>query len=126
MTQFTVLGQLRLLTELDEAQAREALPFCASALEQLLPRLRPNAIRDDPRLSRAAAASALCMLLQRRENSNADDVDSFKAGDITVTRHGKAARDRLSMAIQERETAFADIAELLRDTGFRMRSTRVQ
>ena len=136
MTQYTILGQLRLLTELDEEAARGALPFCAAALEQLLPKLKPNVIRDDPRLSRAAAAMALCMLLQRRENSKDDDsdfdgIESFKAGDIAITKKGKIKdakkdRDRLAHAVKERDAALADAAELLRDTGFSLSMTKVR
>ena len=126
MTQYTVLGQLKLLVELDEEEAREALPYCAAAMEQLLPRLKPRCIRNDPRLDRAAAADALCMLLQRRENGGGDGVASFKAGDIMVTRQGKDGKDRLDQARAERVAAFAEIAELLRDRGFQVRATRVK
>ena len=125
MTQYTVLGQLRLLAELDEDGARAALPCCAAAMERLLPRLRPRCIRTDPRLDRAAAADALCMLLLRGE-SGGDGVASFKAGDIMVTRQGNGAKDRLEQARRERDAAFADIAELLLDTGFQVRATRVK
>ena len=128
MTQYTVLGQLKLLIELDDGAARDALPCCAAAMEQLLPRLKPHCIRMDPRLDRAAAADALCMYLMRRENGENDGegIASFKAGDITVTKQGKGAKDRLAQAQKERGAAFADIAELLRDTGFQVRTTRVK
>ena len=132
LTQHTVLGQLRLLTELDEKQAREALPFCAAAVDQLLPRLKKDeaggfsATRRDPRLARAAATAALVMLLQRAENTEGDGIESFKAGDITVSKRGQAVRDRLRMAIVERDAAFDAIAELLKDTGFAFEATRVK
>ena len=131
MNQHTVLGQLRLLTELDEAQVHEALPFCAAAVEQLLPRLKTDEDgkminRRDPRLSRAAATAALVILLQRRENSEGDGIESFKAGDITVSKRGQASRDRLRMAIAERDDAFCAIAELLKDTSFGFEVTRVK
>jgi len=130
MNQHTVLGQLRLLTELSEEQAHEALPYCASAVEQLLPRLKTDENgeflnRGDPRLSRAAATAALVMLLQRRENTESDGIESFKAGDITVSKRGQASRDRLRMAIAEREDAFCAIAALLKDISFGFESTEV-
>ena len=127
MTQYTILGRLRLLAELDEARSHEALPYCAAAMHQLLPRLKPAVLRDDPRLDRAAAAMALCMLLLRGESGDNDGIESFKAGDISITKkHGGSTNDRLAAAQKEREAAMADIAELLRDTGFQVRTTRVK
>ena len=126
MTQHTVLGQLRLLTELDDEQALAALPLCAAAAEQLRPRLKPGCSRFDPRLNRAAATAALVMLLQRQENSEGDGIESFKAGDITVSKQGRAARDRLRIAIEERDAAMRDIAELLQDRRFEFQATRVK
>ena len=126
MTKHNVLGQLRLLTELDDEQARQAIPFCAAAVDQLRPRLKPSCPCHDPRLSRAAATAALVMLLQRRENSEGDGIESFKAGDITVSKQGRAARDRLRIAIEERDAALRDIADLLVDTTFEFQATRVK
>ena len=126
MNQHTVLGQLRLLTELDDEQAMAALPFCAAAAEQLRARLKPECGQHDPRLSRAAATAALVMMLQRRENSEGDGIESFKAGDITVSKRGTAARDRLRIAIEERDAALRDIAGLLVDTRFVFRTARVK
>ncbi|MCL2530916.1 MAG: hypothetical protein FWE40_02005 [Oscillospiraceae bacterium] len=130
MNQHTVLGQLRLLVELTDDEAHEALPFCAAATEQLLPKLKRDEDgqwfnRTDPRLSRAAACAALVMLLNRRENSEGDGVESFKAGDITVNKRGQAARDRLRIAITERDAAMADISELLRDNRWAFEAVRV-
>ena len=130
MNQHTVLGQLRLLVEMTDEEAHEALPFCAAAAEQLLPRLKRNEEGErlngnDPRLSRAAACAALVMLLNQRENSQGDGVESFKAGDITVNKRGQAARDRLRIAIAERDAAMADIAELLRDNRWAFESVQV-
>ena len=127
MNQHSVLGQLRLLTQLDDQQALDALPFCAAAAEQLRPRIKPGCSRFDPRLSRAAATSALVLLLQRRDNSDdGDGIESFKAGDITVSKRGTAARERLRVAIEERDAAMRDIAELLIDTRFEFKATRVK
>ena len=124
MTQHTVLGQLKLMARLDDEGARGALAHCAAAMAQLLPRLKPGYAPDDPRLDRAAAAQALCMMLLRGGEDN-DGVESFKAGDITVTKKQGSAKDRMAAAQKERDAAMADIAELLRDTGFQVESTRV-
>jgi hypothetical protein len=118
MTQYTILGRLRLMAGLDDDDAREALPLCAAALEQLLPQLKPRANPHDPRLDQAAAAMAFCMLLQR--GGGEDDVTGFKAGDITVTKRGRE-KDRLAQALQLKKAALEDARELLRDTGFYVR-----
>lgn len=124
MTQYTILGRLRLMTELDDEGARNALPFCAAAMEQLLPRLRKGC-QKDPRLDRAAAAQALCMMLMRGESENGDGIENFKVGDISVTRSGKAVQERMAWARQELAEAMEDIAELLRDSGFGVRTAKI-
>ena len=124
MTQYSVLGRLRLMVELDETGAAEALPFCAAAVEHLLPQLKP-ACGNDPRLDQAAAAIACCLLLQRGADGNSDDglngISSFKAGDITVTKQGADSKNwtaRMAQAEQARRAAMEDIRELLKDHGF--------
>ena len=120
MTQYTILGRLRLMAGLDDEAAREALPLCAAAMEQLLPMLKPRADLRDPRLDQAGAAMALCMLLQR--GGGEDDVTGFKAGDITVTKRGRE-KNGFAQALELKKAAFEDARELLRDTGFHVRET---
>jgi len=129
MTQYSILGRLRLMIELDEDSAMEALPLCAAAMEQLAPRLKVEC-KNDPRLDQAAAAMACCMLLQRAQNAQGDSaqdgfggISSFKAGDISITKeHSKpdknSPKDRMAAAEQARRAAMDDIRDLLRDTGF--------
>ncbi|MDR3313152.1 MAG: hypothetical protein LBS96_01700 [Oscillospiraceae bacterium] len=128
MSQGTVLGQLRLLTELDDEAARAALPFCAAALAQLHPLLRSDANPDDPRIDRAAAGIAYCLVLQRAESRAAAEedaqIESFKAGDITVRKRGEEAfLRRIERAERLRAEGLAAVAELLRDRGFAVRTT---
>jgi len=128
MTQYSILGRLRLMIELDEQAAMEALPFCAAAMEQLAPRLKIEC-RNDPRLSQAGAAMALCMLLQRAQSHDddaSDGISSFKAGDITITKKqggGNNNKDCMAWAEQTRKAAMEDIRDLLKDTGFYVRDT---
>ncbi len=117
MTQYSILGRLKLMTELDEAAALAALPFCAAAMEQLLPQIKTEC-GNDPRLDQAGAAIAFCLLAQRAQSSDDDNIASFKAGDITVTKQGAFGKDRLAQAEQLRKTAMEDIQGLLCDTGF--------
>ncbi|MCL2106874.1 MAG: hypothetical protein FWH26_07470 [Oscillospiraceae bacterium] len=120
MSQWTVLGQLRLLTELDDDTAREALPFCNAALAQLRPQLKRPVYAEDPRVDRAAACMAYCTMLLRETAAGEEDISTFKAGDITVTKQGTAqlTKQRLEQAEQLRVAALEAIRELLRDTGF--------
>ena len=132
MTQYSILGRLRLMAGLDETEAMEALPFCAAAMEQLAPRLKAEC-GNDPRLDQAAAAMACCMLLQRAQNAQGAQggstgdgfggISSFKAGDITITKEQSkpdkpSPKDRLAAAEQARKAAMEDIRDLLKDTGF--------
>ena len=117
MTQYTILGRLRLLIDIEDDEAAKALlPWCAAAFAQLTPQVKPGR-GNDPRLDQAGAALALCMLLQSG-GSGGDDVASFKAGDITITKRDKDGKDRLSQAMQAKKAAFEEARELLRDTGF--------
>ena len=129
MTQYSILGRLRLMIELDGQAAMDALPFCAAAMEQLIPQLKIEC-RNDPRLNQAGAAMACCMLLQRAqgdgENEAFDGISSFKAGDIMITKKqgGGSAKDRMAWAEQMRKAAMEDIRPLLKDTGFFARDTQ--
>jgi hypothetical protein len=118
MTQYTILGRLRLMTALDDESARAALPYCAAALEILLPQLKQGVNPHDPRLDQAAAATALCMLLQRNGDADDSDFSSFKAGDITVTKKERTEKERLDGAEKLRAQAMAACRELLQDGGF--------
>ncbi|MDR1464934.1 MAG: hypothetical protein LBJ11_06515 [Oscillospiraceae bacterium] len=113
MSQWGVLGQLRLLTVLDEEGAREALPFCAAALAQVRATLRADA-GEDPRIDRAAAGLAFYMMTLREENG--EGILSFRAGDIAVSRKDAAAR--LRAAEEVRDEGMTLIASLQRDEGF--------
>jgi len=132
MTQYSILGRLRLMIDLDEEAALEALPTCAAAMEQLIPQLKVEC-RNDPRLDQAAAAMACCMLLRRAgekegqggQEDDFDGISSFKAGDITITKQPRqtkqpetSPKDRVAWAEQARKAAMEDIRGLLKDTGF--------
>ncbi|MDR1927740.1 MAG: hypothetical protein LBQ33_03770 [Oscillospiraceae bacterium] len=120
MTQFSVLGRLRLLTPLDGDGAREALPFCAAAAAQLHAMRREETSGDDPRLDYAAACVAHYLLLLRQAGAE-DGVASFKAGDITIKK--QELTQRLALAQRLRDDALAEVSGLLRDTGFAALST---
>jgi len=123
MTPYTILGRLRLLTELDDEAARAALPFCEAAMEQLLAGLDKKSDRKDPRLTQAGAAIAFCMLLLQEDSAKGEDgIASFKAGDITVTKKETPRKDIMAKAERLKAEALEDIRPLMRDTGFYARS----
>jgi len=121
MTPETILDRLKLMTEIDDDNA--ALPFCQAAMEQLAAGLKPRRQnKQDPRLLQAGAAIALCMLLMQEEGGRlGGGIESFKAGDITVTKKD-GQKGRLAIAERLRKEALEDIRELMRDTGFYARS----
>ena len=131
MTQYSILGRLRLMIKLDEAGAMEALPFCAAAMEHLSAQVKTGC-GNDQRLDQAAAAWACCLLLQRMQGTASGEdalegISSFKAGDITVTKQqGAGAKEyaaKLAQASQAHRAAMEDIRGLLKDTGFHASQT---
>jgi len=115
MNQWTVLDSLRLITHLDEQGAvSAALPLCEAAANLILKRKKDSADPDDPRLLRAAAAIANYDLTVLN-TSDEDGTDSFKAGDVTVSRSTHALLDRASLIKTE---ALFEALPLLRDDEF--------
>ncbi|MDR2753036.1 MAG: hypothetical protein LBB50_01855 [Oscillospiraceae bacterium] len=117
MTQYTILGRLRLMTALDDEGARNALPLCQAALLQLLPQVRRGANHEDPRLDQLAATAAFCMLLQRETTAD-EAYAGFKVGDISVTKKTPNPREGLARAEALRAQACAEARDLLCDTSF--------
>jgi len=117
---FHVLGYLKQLISLDEAGAAEALPLCATALEEIRCRLRNGPGETDPRVTAAAAAQALYKWKQR-ERADEALVTGFKAGDVSI-RH---AEDSLVAAKALRDEAMLAAAPLLKDEGFLFRQVEI-
>ena len=118
MTEWTVLSVLCAIAQPDAAQRAAVLPLCRSALERLRRSLKKTADPEDPRISRAAAADAYydwtLRLLAQEEN-----VTSFKAGDVTISRSASAA---FETAERVRRDAYLAVLPLLEDPYFVFRS----
>ena len=114
ITQWNVLALLKQLTDIDSADESLALQICLTALEQVQSRLRPDVSQEDIRIASAAAGIAFYTLCVRRTGS-ADDVTSFKAGDISVQ---KKITDTMGFAQKIRDDALSAAAPLFRDDGF--------
>lgn len=115
MNQWTVLDSLRLITHLEkEGAVSEALPLCEAAANLILKRKKDSADADDPRLVRAAAAVANYDLVVLN-TSDEDGTQSFKAGDVTVSRSSDTL---LKRAAAIKADALRNALPLLRDEEF--------
>ena len=114
MDAWAVLNTLRTLPVPQSAESSLLITLCRTAIDELQPRVRPDADPDDPRLLRAAAGIA-CMLCACRPVDNDDDVAYFKAGDVTVRRN---ASDALRIARELRDEGLIAALPLLRDDAF--------
>lgn len=110
----SVLNRLRQFITLDEQGAENALPLCEICLSQLTERLRDDADENDMRIAEAAAGLAYYRLMLRAAASDSA-VESFRAGDVTVTRSPAAV---LEIAAKIRNEALAGAAPLIKDDNF--------
>ena len=117
----TVLARLRQLVTLDEEGAENALPLCRLCLEEIQSRLKETADKDDPRIAQAAAGVAYYRTVIR-ETADSDGTTSFKAGDVTVARTPAAM---LEIAVNVRDEALLQAADLFEDCGFAFRQVDV-
>ena len=114
MNEWTVLSSLREITPLDENGAADALPLCRTALQTLLPRLKPSADPEDIRIAHAAAGIAYYKWVLR-STAEEDNLTSFKAGDVTVSRSASSALERAAFV---RNEALLEASALLLDENF--------
>ena len=87
--------------------------LCFTALQEILPLLKPGADTGDIRVTGAAAALA-ALRAARRENFASDTPSSFRAGDVSVTFSSVTAQT----AENEYRQAIAALSPLLIDSGF--------
>lgn len=113
VTQWTVLGNLKQISSLDEEETA-ALPLCLTCLEDIRARLKAGADTNDPCIERAAAGLAFYKLMLKRITEDGT-VTSFKAGDMSVT---QKPAELLRLAATVRDEAIAGAAPLLKDEDF--------
>lgn len=93
------------------------LMICSSAVKEIRAKVRNKDCINDERLTAAAAGLAYYMLTLLR-CGNSDNMESFKAGDVSVTRNVKTS---LELAAQVRDSYLELAADLLCDSGFAFR-----
>ncbi len=118
LTAQAVFEKLTLITDTDQSEQAELLPFCESAAAVINSKMRTDADASDIRLLMAAAALAYSryLLINNAADSN---ITSFKAGDLSVT---KAAGDSSDSVHSFALAALEDAKDLLEDTSFFFRS----
>ena len=97
-----------------EGTDEELTPLCAAAAKELEVRMRKDADCTDIRLINAGAAIVnyrLCV----KKSATAEEVTSFKAGDVTINISPSAIIER---AEKEKSEALMEVLPLLRDEGF--------
>ncbi len=93
------------------------LMICSSAVKEIRGKIKNKECLNDERLTAAAAGLAYYMLTLLRCGSS-DNMDSFKAGDVSVTRNVKTS---IELAAQVRDSYMELASDLLCDSGFAFR-----
>ncbi len=121
ITQWNVLARLRQLMASDDEQDSELIPICLMNLERVLSLLDEKSDKDDVRIIQAAAALSYYDYSLRKMSCE-DNVTSFKAGDITVSKSKNAI---MEIAEKQRAEALAELTPLMKDTQFSFRQIEV-
>lgn len=114
MNEWSVLRCLCEISSVRDDETTDLLPLCRSALEELLQRLKSDADPEDFRVRRAAATEANYRWILRKLSED-DNVASFKAGDVTVTRSASLA---VETAKRMQSEAYLAVLPLLQDDNF--------
>lgn len=99
---------------LTEDEAKKAMPFCLSACAKLSKRLKDVKFEDEPAVITACAGIALYNYTLLRSHSD-ENFESFKAGDITITKSSSAI---LENAVKFRDEAMLNATDYLTDVDF--------
>ncbi len=113
-TSWNVLARFRQFVNIDDTEAEKQLPLCVVNLRRIQAQLRDDVNPDDVRIQEAAA----CLTYYDyaiRLSSETDDVTSFKAGDITVS---KTTSSLTENAEKMKKNALLELTPLMKDTNF--------
>ena len=99
---------------LSEEETKRIIPFCMAACSKLSKRLKDVKFEDEPAVINACAGIALYnySLLQSQSE---DNVTSFKAGDVTISKSTSAIFEN---AIKFRDEAMLNATDFLTDVDF--------
>lgn len=113
-TSWNVLARFRQLVDIDDTEADKLLPLCVVNLHRISSQLREDADPDDVRIAQAAAALVYYDYAVRL-SFETDNVTSFKAGDITVS---KTTTSLTENAEKMKKDALLELVPLMKDTNF--------
>ena len=99
---------------LTEDEAKRVMPFCLSACAKLSKRLKDVKFEDEPAVITACAGIALYNYTLLRSHSD-ENFESFKAGDITITKSPSAS---FESAVKFRDEAMLNATDYLTDVDF--------
>lgn len=113
-----VLDSLQQITDLSDEEKSSAENLCSHALFFVTSRLKPGADPYDSRIVAAAAAQAFFNLCVKRASRESDEITSFKAGDLTVSKDSAQIGSTLALAKELKDEAFLKLTPLLNDESF--------
>lgn len=113
-TSWNVLARFRQLVDIDDKEAEKLLPLCVVNLHRVNSQLREDVNSDDVRIAQAAAALTYYDYAVRL-SFETDNVTSFKAGDITVS---KTTTSLTENAEKLKKDALLELVPLMKDTNF--------
>ncbi len=118
MTGWEVKEYLGQLTDWEDSDEESILSLCKSALGEIDAMLKADADRNDVRIASAAASLAYYKLTIKRSFSAADEITSFKAGDVSITQGGGNSTKQLANAEKLYNEALKSILPLCTDNSF--------
>lgn len=113
-TSWNVLARFRQFISIDDEEAEKQLPLCVVNLRRIQAQLRDDVNPDDIRIQEAAACLTYYDYAVNLSHQT-DDVTSFRAGDITVS---KTTSSLTENAEKMKKEALLEIVPLMKDTGF--------
>ena len=113
-TAWNVLARFRQFINISDEEAEKILPLCVVNLRRIQAQLRSDADANDIRIQEAAACLTYYDYTVRL-SSETDDVTSFKAGDITVS---KTTSSLTENAEKMKKDALLELTPLMKDTQF--------
>ena len=119
MTAWEVKDSLSQLTVWDASDDESILDLCKACLKEIEALLRPDADHTDIRIAVTAAALAYYKLsLKRSFNADAEEITSFKAGDVSLTQSKADTSRMIDKAESHYHKALEGLLPLCRDNSF--------
>ncbi len=114
ISQWNVLARFRQLTTIDDTEAENILPLCVVNLQRVMAVINEKADKNDIRIANAAAALTFYDYTLK-QTAQTDNVTSFKAGDVTVS---KTTANMMDTAETLKKDALFELTPIMKDTDF--------